>query len=95
MAQRRSRLADLLGITEPRSAPNVERRPNDDERLINVEWNVVRQVRGEGLLSDMNSGDAFIIVPDIDETPEHLFGMEPRLEPARQWARRLVPRGRL
>lgn len=60
-----------------------------------IRWPVLDGVAGEGLLLRPKRPPVahVIAVPDADWTPEMLTGLAPGLEPAQQFARRLVERG--
>ncbi|MCZ6795719.1 MAG: dienelactone hydrolase family protein [Planctomycetota bacterium] len=61
-----------------------------------VRWPVVRGVQGEGLLllpSFTRPVADIVAIPDADQTPEMLVGLEPGVPPASQFARRLAESG--
>jgi dienelactone hydrolase len=64
-------------------------------RIYSVAWDVLRQVEGEGLLLEPDAVPAAIVIalPDCDQTPEALVGLEPGVAPGAQFARRLAENG--
>lgn len=60
-----------------------------------VRWPVLGQVHGEGLLltSGNRSAPYVVALPDADQTPEMIAGLQPGLPPAMQYARRLAENG--
>ncbi len=102
----RERLAGMIGLIDPRvAAPEVEfvatvERPARlaaTERFTAdvVRWPVLEGLVAEGLLLRPRGAVVARVValPDADQTPELISGLEPGLEPARQWARRLAESG--
>ena len=99
MEPRRARLRELLGLTDVRRPANVRPAavPNEAgdiggvEPVRRIEWDVVRDIKAEGLVSQLDersSGIRIIVLPDIGTTPEQMFGLEPGVPPERQWANR-------
>ena len=64
-------------------------------RMYRIRWRVLRKVEGEGLLLEPNSVPVANVValPDCDQTPEMLTGLEPGIPEAAQFARRLAESG--
>lgn len=94
MEPKRARLRQLLGMVDERSAPKIQ--PGEkaarlgESEIRRAEWNVLRQVKGEGLLLNADADAAIIVIPDCGTTPEQMFGISPGLPPERQWANRLA-----
>ena len=101
----RERLKQIIGAVDNRAAPRMERFGDDAApalvaqtgkyRILQVRWPVLPGVDAEGLLVEP-SGTAIahvVVLPDADQTPEQLLGLEPGLESERQFARRLAEAG--
>ncbi|MDG3006128.1 dienelactone hydrolase family protein [Paludisphaera mucosa] len=102
----RRRLAHILGVRDPR-VPFAEPARIQGEGLVSfvgdaleihaIRWPVIGDVTGEGLLVQARgegpSSGVIVVVPDADQTPEQLAGIEPGLPPERQVARRLAESG--
>ena len=60
-----------------------------------VFWPVFERVRGEGLLLEPKAGSRgyVLALADAGQTPEQIAGLAPGIEPASQFARRLVENG--
>ncbi len=107
----RVRLREQLGLRDPRTAPTlrflspakgVDPSPNPVEiargqgfRAYAVEWEVLRDVRSEGLLllPDNPPLADVIAIPDCEQTPEQISGLAPGLPPTQQFARLLAEQG--
>lgn len=109
VAPNRARLAKILGVVDVRekvaalelihttSHPARIGHGHDFEAFA-VRWPVVRGVQGEGLLLRPTPLDKpivanVIVLPDADQNPEQLAGLEPGIEPDHQLARRLAESG--
>jgi dienelactone hydrolase len=94
MEPKRARLRQLLGMVDERAESTLrseEKAGLIGERTINrVDWDVFRELKGEGLLADSEATMAFIVVPDCGTTPEQVFGIAPGIPAERQWANRLA-----
>ncbi|HZW32714.1 MAG TPA: hypothetical protein VFF52_18520, partial [Isosphaeraceae bacterium] len=103
----RARLASILGVTDPRvpfEAPELVE-TTDRPALIGkggrfeafaVRWPAFGDVHGEGLLLVPTGGAKLadvVAIPDAGQTPEQVVGLEPGVEPAAQFARRLAESG--
>jgi len=69
---------------------------SDRYRVIRVRWPVLKGVHGEGLLLEpANSTPAasVVVLPDADQTPEQIAGIDPGLPLDQQVARQLVENG--
>lgn len=102
----RRRLAHILGVRDARDvdgpfeviqAEDRASRSGDGLEIRPVRWPAFGDVAGEGL-EVRPSGDASpiaaaVVLPDADQTPEQLAGLEPGLPPERQIARRLAEAG--
>ncbi len=98
----RAELRTIIGAVDKRLPERIEYFGNTFERVIaydgkgfrvtTVRWPVLEGVWGEGLLVTPNDPvvAAAIVVPDADQTPEQLLGMEKGVPPDSQIARRLV-----
>jgi dienelactone hydrolase len=105
LAQNRQLLAEILGITQARVAPRMERFGDDASpalvaetsqyRVYQVRWPVLDGLYGEGLLVQPR-GEAkahLVVVPDCNQTPEEVLGLAVGLAPERQFARLLAEAG--
>ncbi len=106
----RPRLARLLGVVDPRdpaalrvvvppstngTVPPAEVATGPGYRVVAVEWNVFRGVKGEGLLlvPDGPAKADVIAVPDCDWTPEQAIGLRPGVPVEQQFPRRFAEAG--
>ena len=102
----RDRLKEIIGATDARLPPRVERFGDDGApalvaetkryRVHQVRWPVVEDVWAEGLLVEptSNTPSAHIVVlPDAGQSPEQVLGLAPGLPPDRQFARSLAESG--
>jgi len=64
-------------------------------RVLTVGWSVFRGVEAEGLMlvPDGEAKASVVALPDADQTPEQLAGLQPGVPEADQFARRLAERG--
>jgi dienelactone hydrolase len=68
----------------------------DGFNVLAVRWPVMKGVHGSGLLLEPTGGPAravVIVVPDCEQSPESLVGLEPGVPPHSQMARRLAESG--
>lgn len=102
----RERLARIIGVVDRRrpftdlelvggvrgSAPLAA---TDLYKVLVVRWPVLDGVHGEGLLLQPKrpNGVSVVAIPDADQTPEMLAGLEPGIPLASQFARRLAENG--
>jgi len=107
VASNRARLARAIGAGDSRVAPvAMERfepvvsgggqRRTGELTVEAVRWPVLRGIWGEGILLRPVSGRpiAFCIaIPDADQAPELVSGLDPGLAPEHQFARRLAASG--
>ncbi len=102
----RERLREIIGAVDqriPYRAPSIEVTVAGDTRLaaasgydvLRVRWPVLEGVDAEGLLlRPHGTPRAWVVaVPDADQTPEMLAGLEAGLPPEAQFARRLAENG--
>ncbi len=102
----RDRLREIIGASDPRVAPSLERYGDDDNpamvaetdryRVFQVRWPVLDGMTAEGLLVEPLSGTpsaSLVAVPDAGQTPEQVLGLAPGLTPERQFARLLAESG--
>jgi dienelactone hydrolase len=101
----REQLLKILGMVDPRLPARIERYGDDRRpalvaaathyKVWQVRWSVLDGVDGEGLLLEPNAKPVARVValPDADQTPEQLVGLEPGIAEPLQWARRLVEMG--
>lgn len=106
----RARLREILGVVDTRMPPNLRLtapvgtnlnvRPGEvgqgpGYRILAVEWDVFRGVRGEGLLlvPDGEPKADVIAVPDCDWTPEQAVGLAPGVPTDQQFPRRFAEAG--
>ncbi|WP_237607604.1 alpha/beta hydrolase family protein [Roseimaritima sediminicola] len=102
----RQRLAHILGVRDPRlsfdalelvatTARSHEVGQAAGYKIFAVRWPVIRNVHGEGLLlvPDAPPVANAIAIPDADQTPEMICGLEPGLSRESQFARRLAESG--
>ena len=107
LATNRQRLAEILGIRDPRVSPvalQVTAAPGDTDLVgrgagfeaFAVSWPAFGDVRAEGLLL-RPAGRApvagVVAIPDAGQTPEQLAGLAPGIAPESQFARRLAESG--
>ena len=102
----RERLRQIIGAVDPRVPITMEgvidlamaqAQPAQPTRytITSVRWRVFDAVNGEGLhLRPLAPPVARVVVlPDADQTPEMLAGVQPGLPPEQQLARRLAEQG--
>jgi dienelactone hydrolase len=102
----RDRLREIIGASDARLPPRLERFGDDENpalvaetsryRVYQVRWPVLDGVSAEGLLVQPASGTPtahIVAVPDVGQTPEQILGLSPGLAPERQFARRLADSG--
>ena len=79
----------------PKQAQPIEVGQGKGFRVYAVRWNVLKGVEAEGLLllPDKMPVADIVALPDCDQTPEMLVGLEPGVAPEAQFARRLVENG--
>ena len=102
----RQRFAQIIGAVDER-LPDIRMEyiattstparigENDNFEIYAVRWQVFEGVYGEGLLLQPK-GDIkakIVAIPDADQTPESLVGLEKGLKHDRQYARRLAENG--
>jgi dienelactone hydrolase len=106
LAPKRELLKAIIGAVDQRQSGAFEVVTNPIEAPRRVEWNfTVERVRwpvfdgvhGEGLLLRPKGAAkaAVIALPDADQTPEQLGGLQPGLADSAQFARRLAEQGAL
>lgn len=95
-------LRTIIGVVDQRLPPRIEYFGNTFERVIaydgdgfdvyQVRWPVLDGVWGEGLLvsPDETANAAVVLIPDADQTPEQLLGMQPGIPESAQIARKLI-----
>src|ERR1019366_5073642 len=95
----------IIGVVDPRVAPDMERFGDDANPALvaetdtyavhQVRWPVLERVSGEGLLLEPRHTPAGFVValPDADQTPEQIAGLAPGLAAENQFARRLAGNG--
>ncbi len=107
IAQNRERLAYILGVREDRESfesPSLLATTSRSSLLARgesfeihaVRWPVLPGIHGEGLLlqpTDREATASVVVVPDADQTPEQLCGLEPGLDSQSQVALRLATSG--
>lgn len=102
---KRIKLRHLLGLVDERKPPAL-RLPaaapgttsaghlGGREPVTHVEWDTVRGVKAEGLGAGLAIAGAVrfqvIVLPDIGNSPEQMFGLLPGMPPHRQWANRFA-----
>ena len=103
----RNRLAQILGVRDSRipleglTLVGTTSRPAlvaqaDGYKVFAVSWPVVGPIRGEGLLLVPNGAEPLadvIAIPDADQTPEMICGMDAGVAEASQFARTLAANG--
>lgn len=102
----RQRLKHLLGIREPRipfdglellatTAQSHVVGKGTGYKILAVRWPVIRNVHGEGLLLVPDAAPVanVIAIPDADQTPEMICGLQDGVDSASQFARRLAESG--
>ncbi len=102
----RERLRAMIGAVDPRTSPvRLEYVSSPDSpalvaqtdacRVYAVRWSVLGQVHGEGLLLEPSGKPRanVVAIPDADQTPEMLVGLQPGMKPETQFARRLAEAG--
>jgi dienelactone hydrolase len=106
LQENRDRLREIIGASDPRIAPALERYGDDDNpalvaetnryRVYQVRWPVIDGVSAEGLLVEpigRAPSASLVVVPDAGQTPEQTLGLAPGLSPERQFARLLASSG--
>jgi dienelactone hydrolase len=101
----RERLRRAIGAVDERTAPAMEvvtriggpaaEAQSAAYNVTRVRWAVLDGVHGEGLLLRPKAEPIALVVaiPDADQTPEMLAGLEAGLAPEKQFARRLAENG--
>lgn len=102
----RDRLAHMLGVRDERQAfQSLEFvsstaqshlvQVGDGYKVYAVRWPVIGNMHGEGLwlVPEGNPIANVIAIPDADQTPELICGLEPGLPPENQFARQLAANG--
>lgn len=102
----RERLRAMLGLVDPRTPAQPPRllATVDQPALVGeaerfrvyaVRWPTVRNLFGEGLLLEPKqfNGVAVVALPDADQTPEMISGLQEGVKPELQFARRLAASG--
>ena len=102
----RDRLREIIGASDHRVPPALERYGDDDNpaivaetdryRVFQVRWHVLDGMTAEGLLVEPLRGTpsaSVVAVPDAGQTPEQILGLAPGLPPDRQFARLLAESG--
>lgn len=101
----RERLRKIIGVVDPRLSVEMERFGTDEApaliaetdgyRAWQVRWPVLAGVTGEGLLLEPKTPPrAWVIaLPDADQTPEQIAGLQAGVPAESQFARRLVENG--
>lgn len=101
----RKRLRERLGMSDTPTSGGIEvLRPlgaspvesaQSGYRVLRVRWPVLANVWGEGLLLQplRDSKATLIAIPDADQTPEQIAGLEPGVAPEAQFARRIAEQG--
>ena len=105
VAANRQHLAEIIGAVDERRAPEMQRFGHGTQpglvaqtktyRIWQVRWPVLEHVWGEGLLVEPE-GEAtgsVVVVPDLDQTPEGVMGLDESVTAPAQVARRLAERG--
>lgn len=89
VAANRERLRTIIGAVDPRVPTTMERFGDDANpalvaegdtfRIYQVRWNVLEGIHGEGLLLEPRASPRghVIVLPDADQTPEQLAGLQP------------------
>jgi hypothetical protein len=106
LAPKRERFRRIVGaVDEGLPATDIEltatlnrpavRAETDLYSVLSVRWPVMRGVHGEGLLLKPKTElrACVVAVPDADQTPEMLAGLNPGIAPESQFARRLAEQG--
>ncbi|MDP2998743.1 MAG: hypothetical protein Q8N47_14755 [Bryobacterales bacterium] len=105
VAPNRRRFLEKIGVVDPRLPAAMERFGDDRNpalvaqaaayRVYQVRWPVLEGVYGEGLLLEPVRPPVaqVVAVPDADQTPEQVAGLDPGLAPGAQFARRLAESG--
>lgn len=101
----RNRFKQYIGAVDPRVPPVLQRIREDSNSekvaetdkysIYQVRWSVLENVYGEGLmLVPKTKPIAYVVaIPDADNTPEQITGLEKGIPPESQYARRLVENG--
>ncbi|MBM3902521.1 MAG: hypothetical protein FJ379_10615 [Verrucomicrobia bacterium] len=107
IATNRARLAQILGVRDPRVAfdspmlvatleePALVARSGAYD-ILRVRWPAFGEVHGEGLLLEPRSHRAkasVVAIPDCEQTPEQLVGLQPGVDLESQFARHLAESG--
>jgi len=102
---KRKRLREIIGAVGSSPEARMERFGDDASpalvaetpayKVYQVRWPAVDTVEGEGLLVQPAGTAAghVVAVPDADQSPEQLMGLDPGLPAEQQWARRLAENG--
>lgn len=98
----RRRLRELIGAVDPRLPVRLERFGDDDHpaliaetstyRVYQVRWPVLDGIDAQGLLVQPIGAPVarVVVVPDADQTPEQLLGLQSGVDAELQFARRLA-----
>jgi dienelactone hydrolase len=101
----RKRLQEIIGVVDRRSPAHMERFEDDENPSLvsetesytihQVRWDCVEGVPVEGLLAAPKAQaiGLVVVVPDADQTPEQLTGLDAGFPPELQIGRRLVENG--
>ncbi len=101
----RQRFCKIIGVVDPRLLVHMERFGDDEApalvaekehyRIYQIRWPVFDGVWGEGLLLEPKDKPIanVIALPDADQTPEQLAGLDSGVADKAQFARRLVENG--
>ena len=104
-AENRQRFREIIGAVDSRLPARMERFGDDTNpvqvaetaqyRMFQVQWSVLDELFGEGLLVEPKQRPVaqVVVVPDADQTPEQLLGLAPGIEPKKQFARHLANNG--
>ncbi|MDP6779860.1 MAG: hypothetical protein QGI83_24090 [Candidatus Latescibacteria bacterium] len=84
-----------ITISTPALAESSELATGPGYRVYEVRWNVLKGLKGTGLLAlpEVEPAASVLVLPDCDLSPEALLGITPELPPGAQYARRLVEAG--
>ena len=103
--ERRAELSKMIGAVDERRSGELVVQMNPAEKtsaipagsyaVRKVIWPVFDGVHGEGLILQPaeRAKAAVIVLPDADQTPEQSAGIQPGVEPHRQFARMLAEHG--
>jgi dienelactone hydrolase len=99
------RFRKAIGLVDARLPPHMERFGDDDTpalvaeaeryRIFQVRWSVLDGVWGEGLLVEPQGKPVgqVVALPDADQSPEQLLGLQEGVKEEGQFARRLAENG--